>query len=227
MSLGARVVGIIRRPRLTLQEVVSHPQWASLLVVLTLVTATAGAWVSSTDIGQLALVDQWERTALAFGRPLDDTSYVSLQAWSRQGAAVSAVNAVAAGPGLALIVAVAVFVWVRRRVPHVTFQQVLAVVVHAGVILAIGRLVAAPLVYIRETTASATTVGAWFATLDEASPAARFLGSIDLFTVWWAVVLGLGLSALSGQRGRTSVAWAVSIYVGLALVAAAVMSVAA
>jgi len=195
-------------------------------VTLTLVTAAAGAAVSATDVGQLALVDQWERTALAFGQAVDDTRYADLMAWSRLGPAVAAGNALLAGPGLALVVSLLVFVWLRR-VKTVSYSQVLAVVVHAGVVLAVGRLVAAPLVYARETTASATTVGAWFPSLDEASPAARFLGAIDLFTLWWAVVLGIGVAVLSGRRARTCAVWIVSVYVGLALVAAAVMAIAA
>ena len=227
MSVSARILGVLRRPRRTLQEVVSHPHWAPLLVTLTLVTAAAGAAVSATDVGQLALVDQWERTALAFGQAVDDARYADLLAWSRLGPAVAAGNALLAGPGLALVVSLLVFVWMRARVRAVSYSQVLAVVVHAGVVLAVGRLVAAPLVYARETTASATTVGAWFPSLDEASPVARFLGAIDLFTLWWAVVLGIGVAVLSGRRARTCAVWIVSVYVGLALVAAAVMASAA
>jgi hypothetical protein len=236
LSVSARVLGILRRPRLTLQEVASHPRWASLLVTLTLVTAAAGALVSATEVGQLALVDQWERTALAFGQAVDDTRYADLLAWSRLGPAVATANALLVGPGVALVMSVLVFAWLRRRggakgpagtVGPVSYSQVLAIVVHAGVILAVGRLVAAPLVYARETTASATTVGAWFPSLDEASPVARFLGAIDLFTVWWAVVLGIGVAVLSGQRARTCAAWLVSLYVGVALIAAAVMAAAA
>jgi Yip1-like protein len=223
----SRILGVLRRPRRTLQEVVSHPHWAPLLVTLTLVTAAAGAAVSATDVGQLALVDQWERTALAFGQAVDDSRYADLLAWSRLGPAVAAGNALLAGPGLALVVSLLVFVWMRAQVRAVSYSQVLAVVVHAGVVLAVGRLVAAPLVYARETTASATTVGAWFPSLDEASPVARFLGAIDLFTLWWAVVLGIGVAVLSGRRARTCAVWIVSVYVGLALVAAAVMASAA
>ena len=228
MSVSARVLGILRRPRQTLQEVASHPRWASLLVALTLTTAAAGALVSATEVGQLALVDQWERTAQAFGQGVDDTSYADLQAWSRLGPVVAAGSALLAGPGVALAVSVLLFVWLRRagmaEGGRVSYAQVLAVVVHAGVILAVGRLVAAPLVYARETTASATTVGAWFPSLDEASPIARFLGALDLFTVWWAVVLGIGVAVLSGRRARTCAAWIVSAYVGIALILAAVMA---
>jgi hypothetical protein len=211
--------------------VASHPRWASLLVALTLTTAAAGALVSATEVGQLALVDQWERTALAFGQAVDDTRYADLQAWSRLGPAVAAGNALLAGPGVAIGVSLLVFGWLRRAgttgVGRVSYRQVLAVVVHAGVVLAVGRLVAAPLVYARETTASATTVGAWFPSFDEASPVARFLGAIDLFTLWWAVVLGIGVAVLSGRRARTCAAWIVSAYVGIALVLAAVMAAAA
>ena len=237
MSVSARILGVLRRPRQTLQEVASHPRWAPLLVTLTLVTAAAGAAVSATEVGQLALVDQWERTALAFGQAVDDSRYADLLAWSRLGPAVAAGNALLAGPGLALVVSLLVFAWLRLRGAAaandatqgntVSYSQVLAVVVHAGVVLAVGRLVAAPLVYARETTASATTVGAWFPSLDEASPAARFLGAIDLFTLWWALVLGIGVAVLSGRRARTCALGIMSVYVGLALVAAAVMAMAA
>jgi len=229
LSVTARVLGILRRPRPTLQEVASHPRWAPLLIALTLATAAAGAAVSATEVGQLALVDQWERTALAFGQAVDDARYADLHAWSRLGPAVAAGNALIAGPGVALVVSLLVFLWVRRRATPgraVSYTQALAVVVHAGVILAVGRLVAAPLVYARETTASAMTVGSWFPSLDEASPAARFLGSLDLFTLWWAVVLGIGVAVLSGQRARTCAAWVLSVYVGIALIAAAVMATA-
>ena len=37
-------------------------------------------------------------------------------------------------------------------------------------------------------------------TLDEASPLARFLGVIDLFVVWWAIVLAVGVSVLYRAR---------------------------
>jgi len=224
VSVSARVLGIIRHPRQTLQEVVSQPAWLSLLVVLTLATAAAGALVSATEVGQLALVDQWERTALAFGQPVDDARYAELQAWSRRGPAVAAVSAVATGPAVAAAVSVLMFAWLRHKSAPVAYLQVLAVAVHAGVILALGRVVAAPLIYARETTASATTLGAWVQGFDESSPIARFLGAIDLFTVWWAIVLGIGVAVLSGRRARTCAAWLVCLYVGVAVIAAAVMA---
>jgi hypothetical protein len=215
---------MIRHPRRTLQEVVSNPRWALLLLVLTVATVAAGALVAATEVGQLALVDQWERTVLALGQPIDDARYAELQALSRQGPVFAAATALLAGPGVVAVVSLLAFGWLRHKAAAVSYSQVVAVVVHAGVILALGRLVAAPLVYARETTASATTLGSWFPGFDEASPIARFLGAIDLFTVWWAVVLAIGLAILSGRRARNVAVGLVSLYVGVALIAAAAMA---
>ena len=43
-----------------------------MLLVTTLVSAGAGAALMETAVGRQALVDQWERTATAFGRQVDD-----------------------------------------------------------------------------------------------------------------------------------------------------------
>ena len=39
--------------------------------------------------------------------------------------------------------------------------------------------------------------------LDEASPVARFLGVVDLFVVWWIVVLAIGMSVLYRRPTRS------------------------
>ena len=72
-------------------------------------------------------------------------------------------------------------------------------------------------------------MGSWVQGFDETSPVARFLGAIDLFTLWWAIVLGIGVAVLSGRRARTCAAWLVCLYRcwGVALIAAAVMAAAA
>jgi hypothetical protein len=78
----------------------------------------------------------------------------------------------------------------------VRFQQVLAVLAHAGVILGLRQVIAAPVVYARETLASPTTLNMFFASLNESSPVARFSGVLDLFVIWWIAVLAIGMSVL-------------------------------
>ena len=87
------------------------------------------------------------------------------------------------------------------------------------------QVIATPVDYVRESIASPTTLVQFFSMLDEASPVARFLGVIDLFVVWWIVVLAVGVSVLY-QRSTRSLALAFTgAYVALALLAALAMAV--
>ena len=47
------------------------------------------------------------------------------------------------------------------------------------------------------------TLGAGFPMLDASSPLARALGFVDLFVVWWAVVLAIGVGVVYERRART------------------------
>jgi hypothetical protein len=202
VTLPSRLLGIIFSPRSTC------------------------AALARTEVGQVALVDQWERTAVAFGRTVDDGAYARLQDLSERGPLYEAGVAILNGPIQAFAVSALIFFafgGTRRGVP---FQQVLSVVSHAGVILALRQTIGAPATYLRETTASATAIGVWFPMFDEASPVARFLGAMDLLVVWWVVVLGIGIAVLY-RRGTVRVATAMAgIYAALALVMAVAMAVA-
>jgi hypothetical protein len=108
----------------------------------------------------------------------------------------------------------------------VRFRQVLAIAAHAGVILAVRQVVAAPSSYVRETLASATTLGWFVPSLDETSAVARFLGVLDVFVLWWIIVLAIGMAVLCRRRARTLALTFLSAYAALALILAIVMRVA-
>jgi Yip1 domain len=231
-SLAARVYGMIRRPRVTFSTIVQAPSWAPVLVATTAVTFLCGIAFLRTDVGQQALVDQWERTATAFGQPVDDEGYAQMEMTARNGLfdiAYAAVTALASGPVLVFAVSGLLIVLLKRRgdVPgsRPSFVQVLAVVSYATVILTLRQIVATPLDYARESIASPTTLVQLFSMLDEASPLARFLGIVDLFVIWWIVVLAIGVSILY-QRSTRSVALVFTgAYVVLALLAALAMAI--
>ena len=88
------------------------------------------------------------------------------------------------------------------------------------------QVIAAPVAFARETTASALTLGAWFSGFDAGSPVARFLGVIDVFALWWAVVLAIGVGVIYQRRARTVAVGFVGAYAVLALLAAGVMAIA-
>ena len=222
--LFARIVGVILRPRRTLRDVSEAPRWLGVLLVAAVAGALAGALLMETEIGQQALVDQWERTAIAFGHDVDDAQYARLEALSaRDGAAYAAGMALLEGPAVTLVAAAVLFLADARR-RGVEFRRVLAVTAHAGVLLALRQIVAAPLGYLRETTASATSLGVWFPMFDEASPVARVLASLDLFVIWWAVVLAIGIAVLTGRQARRYLTVLLGAYAGLAILLAAAMA---
>jgi hypothetical protein len=189
---------------------------------MTLVAAAASGLLMNTEVGQLALVDQWERTAIALGQTVDDARYAELQASSRHSVLYGALMGAAGVGGVVFVTALVVYLLFGRG-PG--FGTILAVVTHSGVILALRQVVAAPVAYVRETTASAVTLGRWFPLLDEASPAARFLGLIDLFLVWWAVVLAIGVALLYRRRVARTAAMFVGLYVGVAVALAGAMAI--
>jgi hypothetical protein len=226
VPLRHRVAGMILSPRATFRLIAAAPRWADVLILTFLVSAASGAAFLQTEVGQLALLDQWERTAVAFGQPVDDAQYAALAEASRSGAAYAVVTSLVGGPVLVLALSLLLHGAFRLAGGAATYRQVFAVVVHAEVLLALRQVIAAPVNYARETMSSPTTASLFFTMLDESSPVARFFGVIDLFVLWWIVVLAVGMSVLYHRRARTLAAVFVGVYVALALVLALVMTVA-
>jgi hypothetical protein len=222
-SVVHAVAGIIRRPRSTFQSAVSDPRWGGLLLITTLVSAGAGLALMETSVGRQALVDQWERTAVAFGQEVDDEAYARLETLSQSGAVGYALlSALISGPVLAVAIAALLKVAFRGSA---TFSQAMTVATHAGVILMVRQVITMPVSYLRESTSSATSLGSWVSMLDEASPVARFLGALDMFVIWWAVVLALGVAVLYRRPVRTVATIFVGLYAALALLLAIAMAV--
>ena len=222
-SLTTRMLGVIYAPRATFESLVAAPRWGDVLALTFLVTALSSAFLFETETGRLALLDQWERTALAFGQTVGDPEYAALTRASDNGTVYAIASAFAGGPMLALTLTAILFALFRRFTSGgVRFGQVFAVVAHAGVILTLRQVIAAPVVYARETLASPTTFNLFFATLDETSPPARFFGVVDLFVIWWIVVLAIGMSVL----WRKPAHWLALSLMGAYVVLAAILTLA-
>jgi hypothetical protein len=225
-SLLNRMVGMVRGPRRTLRAVIAAPRWADVLLASFAVAAASSAAVLMTNVGRLALLDQWERTILAFGGEVTDARYAAMLDASTQGALYYALGtALVSGPLLAVAVSIVAWVMLRPQPDSpVAFRQLLAVAAHAGVILALRQLVAAPVVYARESLASPMTLASVVPGLDEASSVARFLGAFDVFVLWWVVVLTLGLSILYRRSAIRLAVVSMGLYGALAAVIAVMVA---
>jgi hypothetical protein len=222
-ALPARMAGVVRSPRALFGHLIVRPRWSAVMLLTFIVTAACTVGLMETAVGRQALVDKWERTALAFGREVSDEQYGTFVAMGEYGAAYALMTALASGPVLTLVLSGSIYGIFGRR--PVTYRQVLAVVAHAGVILMLRQLVATPFNYSRETLAAPTTLGQVLPMFDEASPPARFLGAVDLFVVWWVIVLAIGVALLYGRSERAIVATFMGAYVGFAALLAIAMVV--
>src|SRR5207248_2922240 len=103
-----------------------------------------------------------------------------------------------------------------------TFKQMFAVVAHSGVVLTLAQLFGLPLAYARQTLVSATNLGVFAPFLDESSFAARLLGAIDLFIIWWMISLAIGLGVLYRKRTGPIAVTLLIVYFVIGIVIAAV-----
>jgi len=224
-TLLVRMYGVVRRPRTTFAAILKAPYWAPVLVATTAITFLCSLGFLRTEVGRQALVDQWERTATAFGQTVDDAAYARMEDTAGSGGfglLYAAATALGYGPVLVFALSALLFLVLT---PRHSYSQVLAVVAYAGVILALRQVIATPLNYVRESISSPTTLIQFFSMFDEASPVARFLGVIDLFVVWWIAVLAIGVSVLYGRSTRRLALAFAGAYVALALMAALAMAV--
>jgi hypothetical protein len=224
-SLPARALGVITSPRTTFAHVIGAPKWWGVLLLTTLVIFGCSAVVLRTEVGRMALVDQWERTTIAFGGTVSDAQYTRLLDLSQYGIAYAALTSLLNGPVLVFVLA-GILTFMARAAfrADVTFRQLLAVVAHAGVILMLRQVVAAPAHYLSESLSSPTTMIRLAGTLDESSPLARFLGAVDLFVIWWIVVLAVGVAAAVRRPVRPVAVAFAGIYVALAILLAVAMA---
>ena len=68
---------------------------------------------------------------------------------------------------------------------------------HATVVLALQQLLATPLHVVRESLTSPFNLAALLPFFDEGSLPARILGTVELFGLWWALLLAVGCRAPS------------------------------
>jgi hypothetical protein len=224
-SLLSRFIGIITSPKATFQTVVAHPRWFWMLLLTTVIVTICTAGPQFTEAGRQAALDQQVRGMESFGMTVNDEMYAQLERNSRFGGITTAVSVLVISPIFALILTT--ILWAIFNVAFggdASFKQALAVVVHAGVISTLAQLFTAPLNYVRGTLGSATNMGVLLPMVDEKSFAGRLLGMIDLFMIWYCIVLAMGLAVLYRRRTQPIAIALFVVYAVIAIGFAAIMS---
>ena len=221
----ARILGVIFTPRAAYADVAARPAWlGALLVVLVLTGGSTFAFLS-TEIGKNPMLDQQRQTMESFGVKLNEQAMQRMEEGAARAPYFALVSQAVFLPVAALAVAgIALAVFNAILGGDARFKQVFAIVVHSGVILALGAIFVLPLDYARETMSSPTTLSVFLPFLEENSFLARLLGSIDLIRVWWFVSLSIGLAVLYRRRTGPIAITLLVVYAIIALVVAAIQS---
>lgn len=223
-GLLSRLIGVIVAPRQTFAGVIRKPKWLGMLLLLLVVSAGTNFLFLSTEVGQQAMLDQQVRQTEAFGMQVNDEAYAAMERNLPLMRYFTLGGTLVMVPLMTFATAGILFGVFTALGGDATFKQALAVVAHSGAISILGALFITPLNYFRESMSSATNLAVFFPMLDEGTFLARFFGMIDLFLVWWVIVLAIGFSVLYRRRTGPIAAGLFAVYGVIALGFAAFMS---
>jgi hypothetical protein len=201
LSLPARIWGVLTAPRETFADVVARPRWLGMMLVVILITAICTGGFLMTAVGQQAYLDNQIESTKRWVGEVSEAQVAGMERMLPYAAPISAVSIAIILPIMWLVIAGILFaVFSAALGGTATFKQVFAVTVHSSAISVVQQLFVTPLNYFRESMSSATNLAVFLPMLDEGSFLAKFLGTIDLFLVWWVVVLSIGLAVLFKRK---------------------------
>ena len=224
-GLLARVIGVVVSPRATFADVAARPRWFGVLALCMGITIVFISAFLSTEVGQQAFLDQQVRGFESVGRTMPDAQFQMMEKIAPY------VSYIVMGYVLILVPIVVLAVsgilmgaFSALLGGDATFKQVVAIVVHAGVINAVQAVFSVPIEYARETLSSPTNLGVFVPFLDENTFLARLLGTIDLFQIWAIVTLSIGLGVLYKRRTGPIATGMFILYAVIILAVAAIRS---
>jgi hypothetical protein len=224
-NLVARFLGILTAPRETFAAVAASPKWFGMLALTIVLIAFFTALPLTTEDGRQAAIDQQITVMKSFGADVTPELEDRLEARARMMPYTTAAGVIVVSPIMAVIFAGIFFAIFNAALGgEASFKQVFALVTHAGVISTVAAAFAGILNYVRGGTGSVTTMAALLPMLPEQSFLGSLLGAIDIFMIWYLVVLAIGLGVLYRRRTQPIVISLFGVYAVIAIVIAVVKS---
>jgi len=220
-GLLARFIGIITAPKDTFASVVPSPKWLGILAVTTLIIAVFTALPLMTEAGRQAAIDQQVQQMQSFGMQVSDQVYDALQKGSGRMPYTTGGAILVFSPIMAVVFTAIIFVVFNVAMGgEASFKQVFAILSHAGVVSAVSAMFSGIVNYFRNGTGSVANLGALLPMLPEKSFVSALLGSVDVFLIWYCIVLAMGLAVLYRRRTQPIAISLLSVYAVIALVIA-------
>lgn len=225
MNVFARFIGIITEPRATYERIVARPTWLGMFLLTSVIIAFGATLPMTTEAGKQAAVDQQVASMEAFGMQISDEQYAQFQKGTATLPYMTAASVVFGSLFMVLIMGGILFAIFNAALGgDATYKQILSVLVHASVISALAQLFTGPLNYFRGAVTSPTSLGALLPMLDDTSFMGKLAGTIDIFIIWWLVVLAIGLAVLYRRKTQPIATTLFGIYAVIAVGIAFFMS---
>jgi hypothetical protein len=213
MNTMSRLIGMLRSPRRTLAAVIQQPRSLDLAVLIVMICAACSVGFLMTRVGRLAALDQHVRQLESVGTVVTDQVYARLRDWERYRAIATAATILIGWPlTWAAIGMIIRAIGNGRHTAAPTFAQVFTVLVHASSVFVVRAVVATPINYMRESLGGATSLAMILPGLGDATFAGRLFGAIDIFALWWAALVAIGLGMLYQTRAMAIARWLVGAY---------------
>lgn len=224
-GLVARMIGVLLSPRETFAAVALRPRWLGVMLV-TLIMSSAGYYLilSSQDM-QDAIIDQQVRAIEGRGNAVSDEQLANMERFIGYLPVGYAVGVFVVGPLFgAAIAGIVTGIFSTLMGGNGTFKQVFAVMNHAGFIPALSALFIAGMLAVGAKPVGArppgANLGVFLPMLEETSFLAVMLRSIDMFLLWWMVVLAIGLGVLYKRKTGPIATTFIGLYVVIAVLIA-------
>lgn len=224
-SVFARFIGILTSPRETFADVVANPRFLGMMILVLLVTAVCTGGFFSTHVGQTAWLDSMAERAQQSGQEIPEAQWAGMEKMAPYMGAIYVGSTLFFGPLFWLLMAGLLFLVFNVMLGgDSSFKHLWSVFVHSTAVTVVQQLFVTPLNYARESMSSATNLSVFLPMLDESSFLAKFLGTIDLFLIWWLVVLSIGLGVLYRRKTGPIAIGLFVVYALVAIIIAAVTS---
>jgi hypothetical protein len=226
-GLLGRALGMITSPGATFQHVVREPRPAIMLLLVSVVIAIGAAAPQFTERGQQAVLTTQVEMMERMGVTVSDEMYANLERQASFGAYSSLVSTFIMMPLMALFFSALYWgVFNALMGGTATFKQVLGIVTHSMVIMAVGALIQAPIQMTQErlSLTGPFNLGALVPFLSDESFVARMLSGISAITVWQIVVIAIGLGVLYKRKSTGIAISLIALYVVLVAIGVSLFS---
>jgi hypothetical protein len=211
-----RIIGVFVSPEPTMQDIAARPSWLIPLIILMVIGAFSGFFLKEVILqSQLEAMEKRNMTAeqIEQARPMMEKMMTY----------TAPLMPLIVTPLMYLVIAgVLMFVGSVILGGEARFASLFSVTCWSGMISVLGSIINIPVMANRQVMESATSLSILLSPDAKDTFLYNLLSQIDLFWIWWVVVLGFGFAAAykySTRKAMTTVfvLWAIFIAISVGI----------